>query len=186
MAIWPASFARGNMSLTRNAVIIWLALLLLASLSWRNAQAQSVRWQTVQKSTAAGNADSVYFSFRGTGIFSTPMEADTAALNPPDQVAYNHDALLTLRSVSGDSSCDSLIAYVKGLDFAGRIIHDDSVFVFGTSFAAPASATIRSNRRLYAASLTNLAKYINGFVVIYKHFDVVGGPWRWEWACGTF
>lgn len=148
-------------------------------------QAQNVRWETVQKSTTVNNADTVYFAFRGAGIFSSSVaEGDTLALNPPDQVVYGGEATVTVRKVSG-TAADSLIAYAKAVDFAGRIIQADSAFIFGASYAAPGTPNSYGDGRVYGATISSLRKYVNGFVIIYKMFDLTGGTRRWEWGIAT-
>jgi hypothetical protein len=156
-------------------------LLVLVSLT----QAQSVRWQTKSESIAVNNADSVFFAFRPIGVFAAVVSPDSVAINPPDQVAYAGDGIITIRRISGNNS-DSTIAYAKALDQNGRIVQQDSVFLFGTTFAAPATPNTFGDGRLYGASIGNLKKYINGVVIICRVFDLVGGTRRYEFGQGSY
>lgn len=155
-----------------------LATILLASPTW----SQSVRWQFKSKSIAINNADTVYFSFRSVGL-GFNVDPDTAAINPPDQV-YNDDlSVLSIRKTAGNAA-DSVIAYAKGLDYAGRIVRNDSVMVFGAAFAAPGTGNAFGDGGVHVASLAGLVAKHNGVVIICKVFDLVGGTRRFEFGHG--
>lgn len=159
-------------------------LLLLVCSAPLCAQAQTtVNWATVQKVTALGDADTVYFSFRGSGIFAQATQGHTAALNPPDQVAYNGAATITVRRVGGEV-IDSLIAYGKGVDFSGRVLQRDSTFLFGTSYAAPSSPNSFGDGRLYGKDIQGLNRFINGLMIVYKVFDIADTTTSLEWGLG--
>lgn len=148
------------------------------------AQAQTVEWQYISKTIAAGDVDSLYFPFRSKSFFDS-TEPDSVAINPPDEV-YNDDAsVISIRRTSHDSTAsDSTVAYAKGLDAAGRIVQNDSVFVFGTSFAAPATPNSFGDGRVYMASLAGLLGKYNGIVLIVKVFDLTGIARRYEFGHG--
>lgn len=155
-----------------------LATILLASPTW----SQSVRWQFKSKSIAVNDADTVYFAFRGAGL-AFNIDPDTVAINPPDMV-YNDDlSVLSIRRTNG-TAADSVIAYAKGLDLAGRIVRNDSVMVFGASFAAPGSGNAFGDGGVHIASLAGLVAKHNGVAIICKVFDRVGGTRRFEFGHG--
>lgn len=162
----------------RLQMFVALATILLAAPIW----SQTVRWQYKSESIAVNDADTVYFAFR-TMSFVGDIAPDSVAINPPDEV-YNDDlSVLSIRRVSGNAA-DSVIIYAKGLDKTGRIVRNDSVFVFGASYAAPSSGNIFGNGGLHVASLAGLMAKYNGIVVIAKVFDLVGGTRRFEFGHG--
>lgn len=155
-----------------------LVTILLASPLW----SQSVRWQFKSKSIAVNDADTVYFAFRGVGL-SFNIDPDTVAINPPDAV-YNDDlSVLSIRKTAGNAA-DSVIAYAKGLDYAGRIVQNDSIPIFGATFAAPSTGNLFGNGGVHIASLAGLVAKHNGVVIICKVFDLVGGTRRFEFGHG--
>lgn len=155
-----------------------LATILLTSPTW----SQSVRWQFKSKSIAINNADTVYFAFRSVGL-GFNVDPDTVVINPPDQV-YNDDlSVLSIRKTAGNAA-DSVIAYAKGLDYAGRIVRNDSVMVFGAAFAAPGTGNAFGDGGVHVASLAGLVAKHNGVVIICKVFDLVGGTRRFEFGHG--
>lgn len=155
-----------------------LATILLASPLW----SQSVRWQFKSKSIAVNDADTLYFAFRGTGL-GFNVDPDSVAINPPDAV-YNDDlSVLSIRKTAGNAA-DSVIAYAKGLDYAGRIVRNDSVMVFGAAFAAPGTGNAFGDGGVHVASLAGLVAKHNGVVIICKVFDLVGGTRRFEFGHG--
>ena len=155
-----------------------LATILLTSPTW----SQSVRWQFKSKSIAINNADTVYFAFRSVGL-GFNVDPDTVVINPPDQV-YNDDlSVLSIRKTAGNAA-DSVIAYAKGLDYAGRIVRNDSVMVLGASFAAPSTGNAFGDGGVHVASLAGLVAKHNGVVIICKVFDLVGGTRRFEFGQG--
>lgn len=142
----------------------------------------TVRWQFKSESIAVNDADTVYFAYRGAGV-SFGVDPDSVAINPPDQV-YNDDAaVISIRKISG-SAADSVIAYAKGLDASGRIVQNDSVMVFGSSYAAPSSGNAFGNGGVHMASLSGLLGKYNGVAIICKVFDRVGGARRFEFGHG--
>lgn len=159
-------------------ILPWFLLLLVAV----PALAQTARWQYKSKSIAVNDADTVYFAFRSTSFFDALM-ADTAAINPPNEV-YNDDlSVLSIRRTSGNAA-DSVIVYAKGLDETGRIVRNDSVFVFGAAYAAPASPNIWGNGGLHTASLAGLMAKYHGVMIVCKVFDLAGGTRRFEFGHG--
>lgn len=163
--------------------LTFFALLLGLWLS-SSAEAQTVEWQYISKTISAGGTAMIYFPFRSKSFFDSP-EPDSVAINPPDEV-YNDDAsVISIRRTSHDSTAsDSTVAYAKGLDAAGRIVQNDSVFVFGTSFAAPASPNKFGNGGVHMASLAGLLGKYNGVVLIVKVFDLTGIARRYEFGHG--
>lgn len=163
---------------------LWLFTLLLSLWFVLPTFAQTVEWQYIRKTIAAGDVDSLYFPFRSKSFFENP-EPDSIAINPPDEV-YNDDAsVISIRRISHDSTAsDSTIGYVKGLDAAGRIVQNDSVFVFGTSFAAPGTPNKFGNGGVHMASLAGLLGKYNGVVLIVKVFDLTGIARRYEFGHG--
>lgn len=152
---------------------------LLTSPTW----SQPVRWQYKSESIAVNNADTVFFAFRAAGTFSGDVSPDSMAINPPDQV-YNDDAsVASIRKISGNAA-DSVIAYAKGLDATGRIVGNDSIPVFGASFAAPATPNVFGNGNVHYASLAGLIAKYNGVAIICKVFDLAGGTRRFEFGHG--
>lgn len=155
-----------------------LATILFVSPLW----SQSVRWQFKSKSIAISNADSVFFAFRSMGFFDN-VSPDTAAINPPNEV-YNDDlSVVSIRKTAGNAA-DSVIAYAKGLDATGRIVRNDSVFVFGAAFAAPGTGNAFGDGGVHVASLAGLMAKYNGVVIICKVFDLTGGTRRFEFGFG--
>lgn len=152
-----------------------LATILLASPIW----SQSIRWQYVSKSisdTTGNDTALIYFAFRSVGL-SFNVAPDTVAIDPPD-VVYNDDAsVISIRKTNGTAS-DSIIVYAKGLDAAGRIVRNDSVFVFGTSYAAPGTPNTFGDGGVYVASLAGLVAKHNGVVLYCKVFDRGTGTMR--------
>lgn len=138
------------------------------------------KWQYKNESVSANDADTVYFAFRPvTGRYVQP---DSASINPPDYVIYESERTLTVRKISG-TTADSVIAYVKPLDRDGRLIQNDSLFVLGSSFAAPVMPNYYGDGRVYAKSLGGISvKKCNGVAVIIKVFDKTGGARRFEIA----
>lgn len=143
---------------------------------------QVVRWQTFQQSISANDADTTWFAFRPSG--GQTINADSLAINPPDKVEFDGEPAITFRQVSGTVS-DSSISYAKPVDFAGRIIQNDSSFITGATFAAPSSPNSFGNGRVFGKTPVFNTKRYNGIIVITKVFDLSGGIRRIENGFGT-
>jgi len=149
--------------------------------------AQSLRWQTFQQSIDSAGVDTSWFALR-SGIFRFDVDPDSVAIVPPENVEIDETPVATFRQVSG-TAADSSITYAKPVvsyDGVAYIVQNDSVFVTGTSFAAPASANTFGDGRLYAKTLAFATKRLNGVIFITKIFDIAGGsPRKFEYGLGT-
>ena len=148
------------------------------------SEAQPVRWQSIQKTIFTGDADTVYFAFRPVGVFSSAVDPDTSAIDPPDQVYYDGDGLVTLRFIGGDET-DSTISYAKAFDHNGRIFQDDSLMLFGAAFEAPGTGNLFGDGNLRGTSIADLPKFINGILIITQIFDAVGDSSIYEFGLGS-
>lgn len=143
------------------------------------AQAQTSRWIFKTESIAVNDADSVYFAFRSSSFMERDVSPDSVAINPPDESLNDDASVISIRKVSGGVA-DSVIAYAKGLDIAGRIVQNDSTMLFGASYAAPSSGNTFGNGNVHVASLSGLHGKYPGILVIVKMFDKVGGTRAFE------
>lgn len=146
--------------------------------------AQQVRWEVFSQSIDSTDVDTTWFAFRPKGFLSNAVDPDSVAINPPDEVECDESPMVTIRQTAG-TAADSLIAYAKPLDFAGRIITGDSIFVLGSTFAAPATPNTFGDGRLYGKTLAFNTKRYNGFIIIISVFDLIPGSKKFEFGFGT-
>lgn len=151
-----------------------------------SASAQSMRWQTFQQSIDSAGVDTSWFSLR-TGIFGRDVDPDSNAIVPSENSVIDETPVATFRQVAG-TAADSSITYAKPVVSIGGvayIVQNDSVFVLGSTFAAPASANTFGDGKLYAKTLSFATKRFNGVIFITKIFDTSTGAKRFEFGFGT-
>jgi hypothetical protein len=157
-------------------------ILLIAS----TASAQSIRWQTFEQSIDSADVDTAWFAFRA-GLFSRDISPDSMAIVPPENTVIDETPYATFQQIAG-TAADSSITYAKpvvSVDGVAYIIANDSVFVCGSTFAAPSTPNTFGNGDLYGKTLTFNTKRFNGVIFITKVFDKVTGSKKFRWGLGT-